>query len=620
MKKYNYNTLVIGSGAAAYNAALKLNQNGVTDFVIITENRYAGTSRNTGSDKQTYYKLTLSGDTADSVYEMAQTLYEGGAMDGDNALVEAALSPSCFLDLCNIGVAFPQNRYGEYIGYKTDHDPKNRATSVGPYTSKFMTESLEKIIMEKNILMHDFTQVIRVLTKDNEVTGLLALDENFEMVEYNCKNIIFATGGPAGIYKLSVFPQSHFGSSGLAYLAGVKGQNVTLWQYGLASVNPRWNVSGSYMQVLPRFVSIDDLGNEYEFLNDYFDTKADMLDKVFLKGYQWPFDIRKLENGSSIVDILVYKELLKNRKVYLDFTKNPNNNEDIDFKTLGKDTLDYLQAAGVTHGNPYERLYIMNKPAIDFYLDNGVDIKNEYLEISLCAQHNNGGLKVDSWWQTNVKGFFACGEVAGTHGIYRPGGSALNAGQVGSKRAAMFISSLTNKELIPNDIEAINEVSNLLEISQTSNIIEKFDYFTNKMSLYASTIRNIHDINLFKEEVLNAIKNYKTEITINNINQSKLFYRLYDILVTQYIYLYSMQDFLTNGDISRGGCLYAESDIDYDNLEVLYKGKESNNLIQEVSYQNYDCSFLYREPRIIPNEDNFFENVWRQYRENKNIY
>ena len=69
----------------------------------------------------------------------------------------------------------------------------------------------------------------------------------------------------------------------------------------------------------------------------------------------------------------------------------------------------------------------------------GVDLRTEMLEIALCAQHNNGGLSTDLWWQTNVPGLYAAGEVAGTHGVYRPGGSALNAGQVGSMRAAQHI-------------------------------------------------------------------------------------------------------------------------------------------------------------------------------------
>ena len=78
----------------------------------------------------------------------------------------------------------------------------------------------------------------------------------------------------------------------------------------------------------------------------------------------------------------------------------------------------------------------MNAPAVSLYKDKGVDLTSEPLEIALCAQHNNGGLAIDCWWQTNLEGFFAAGEVSASHGVYRPGGSALNAGQVGSTRAA----------------------------------------------------------------------------------------------------------------------------------------------------------------------------------------
>ena len=59
---------------------------------------------------------------------MADTLFAGRCVDGDIALCEAALSTQCFLKLVELGVPFPRNRYGEYIGYKTDHDPRRRAT------------------------------------------------------------------------------------------------------------------------------------------------------------------------------------------------------------------------------------------------------------------------------------------------------------------------------------------------------------------------------------------------------------------------------------------------------------------------------------------------------------
>ena len=89
-----------------------------------------GTSRNTGSDKQTYYKMNLSGDSPDSPHAMAEDFFRGKCVDGDNAYAEAALSVPSFLHLASLGVPFPVNRFGEYVGYKTDHDPRRFAIFI----------------------------------------------------------------------------------------------------------------------------------------------------------------------------------------------------------------------------------------------------------------------------------------------------------------------------------------------------------------------------------------------------------------------------------------------------------------------------------------------------------
>lgn len=341
-KIISLNTVVVGTGASGFNAADRLFSYGQKDIAIVTDHVLAGTSRNTGSDKQTYYKLTLSGDEQDSVASLAENLFSGGCVDGDIALCEASLSAMSFLKLCDLGVPFPVNRYGEYIGYKTDHDPRRRATSVGPYTSKKMTECLEQAVNDKNITIYDGYQVVSILVKDNKTQGLVCLNiknpNEPEFVIINCTNVIYATGGPAGMYADSVFPHGHFGATGLALESGVIGKNLTEWQFGLASIKPRWNVSGTYMQVLPKFISTDKDGNDKkEFLNDFFeDETGDMLSKIFLKGYQWPFDCRKVSDGSSIIDILVYIETyVKGRRIFLDFRENPNDLE-IPFKDMDR--------------------------------------------------------------------------------------------------------------------------------------------------------------------------------------------------------------------------------------------------------------------------------------------
>ena len=232
--------IIIGSGAAGFQAALRLYQNGERDLAIITENIKSGTSRNTGSDKQTYYKLTLSGNDADSVRNMAEDLFAGQCVDGDQALCEAALSARCFFALTELGVPFPCTEHGEFMGYKTDHDRGRRATSAGPYTSKLMTEALERSVKEKQILILDQMQAIQILTYMNQVN--IHSEPAYKIIW--CKNVILATGGPAGMYHDSVYPVSQTGSTGMAFEAGASGKNLTEWQFGMASLNPRWNVSG----------------------------------------------------------------------------------------------------------------------------------------------------------------------------------------------------------------------------------------------------------------------------------------------------------------------------------------------------------------------------------------
>ena len=597
MRSFKRECIVVGTGAAGYNAACRLKQQGV-HVAIVTEGINVGTSRNTGSDKQTYYKLGLGGAEADSVHKMAQNLFDGGRTDGDNALCEAALSTRCFMNLCELGVPFPVNRYGEYVGYKTDHDPYARATSVGPLTSKFMTEALEKHAKALGVEIFDGYLAVEVLKKDGAVCGLLCLEQaSGELVGFQCGDIVLATGGPAGIYADSVYPECHTGTSSLALLAGAKAQNLTLWQYGLASTHPRWNVSGTYMQVLPRFVSVDPDGTEHEFLLEAFPDPYQALSLVFLKGYQWPYDPRKAKDGSSQIDMLVYRECTqKKRRVYLDYTRNPFGLEEIEFSRLSAEAHAYLKGANATFGTPIQRLARMNTPAIELYRSKGVELEKEYLEIALCAQHNNGGIAVDAWWQTCVSGLYAAGECAGTHGISRPGGSALNAGQVGSLRAAQYVAKHPNvmaEDAVFAKILAERAEANHVCAQAAEDDLERCMAATQRrMSDSAAAVRD-------REKIAQALSQTQAELdalpekaAVCGASRRYLYFKLRDVLVTQCAVLTAM----------------------------LEDTRTDRDLVQETCLENGRFSCRWRPVRPIPEVDNFFENVWRGYRENQNIY
>lgn len=681
-------TVVVGTGSAGYCAADRLWELGHDDIVMVADKVRAGASRNAGSDKQTYYKVTLSGSEPDSVREMAETLFSGGAMDGDNALAEAALSARGFIRLCDLGVPFPQNRYGEFVGYKTDHDPRQRATSVGPYTSRTMVEQLEKKVIRNGTRVFDECRVVDVVVSPDgqggtQVAGLLVLRTNISsrsgespFLFFRCRNIVYATGGPAGIYAKRVFPNGQWGASGAALRAGVNGKNLTEWQFGLGSIKPRWNVSGTYMQAIPRFVSTDSDGNdEREFLTETIDDYGRLISLVFLKGYQWPFDARKAADGSSLIDLLVYRETaLRGRRVFLDFRKNPVRTR-FDHSELQPEAHEYLRRADALFGTPIERLRHMNEPAYRFYLDRNpyIDLEKQMLEVDVCAQHNNGGLTVDVWWQSNVRGFFPVGEAAGSHGVYRPGGAALNSGQVGATRAAQYIAAnggpplLTESEFLEAADPVLNAALDLLsratgraEQGTPDNTAEMLSRIQELMSEKAGPVRSSDSILEALEQVSAWASEYSEAVSADPTSRRSISrtFLVRDILMTAHVYLSAMADYISHNGQSRGSVIYSDpsgslprkghgSEPDKElNLPEIFRFKLDNGAlddqVQETELPGSSflqsgeepaapadsavkplpgkVEFRWRHRRPIPQDDEFFENVWRDFRATGNIY
>jgi len=616
MKNFEFEAVVIGTGCAGYNAADWLYDLGVKDVAIITEGVRCGTSRNTGSDKQTYYKLSLAGDAPDSVLGMATTLFEGGAMDGDVALAEAANSARCFMKLAGLGVNFPTNEYGEFVGYKTDHDPCSRATSIGPYTSKKMTEVLEDSVARKGITVLDGVQAIRVLTDGGRVTGILAvnnaLTDRVEFVGIKTPYVIIATGGPASVYFDSVYPLGHTGNSSLALDAGADFGNLSEWQYGLASTDFRWNVSGTYQQVLPRYISVDSEGVEREFLLDYFDDPAEAIKNVFLKGYEWPFDVRKI-HGSSYIDLIVYREsVLLGRAVYMDFRREPTGITE-DFSSLDPVSYEYLKNSDALIPTPIARLRKMNPGAIELYRSNGIDITKEPLRVAVCAQHNNGGIRIDSNWQTTVRGLYAAGEAAGSLGIFRPGGSALNSCQVGSLRAAQHIAYDADNSVSENFDSilsaAIAEETAFIESTrgESSTVIATREKYQKRMSKSFAFLRSLPDMRAALADISADLDAFSVENSWASPIDIPQLYKNLDIIKMQKLIgsaiLYTAERFGSRGSafVTDGG--------DVMDRRPLPENTEGRGEVVVASAGEIKCVPV----RPIPERELWFERAWNKY-------
>ena len=651
------NTVVVGSGAAARNAALQLVRHGVRDVAIVTERWNAGTSYNAGSDKQTYYKLSLAGASVDSPQLLAHDLWAGGCMHGDIALCESNHSAQAFYNLVEVGVPFPHDRHGGYAGYRTDNDSRGRATSAGPLTSKLMCEYLGCTLAREDVSIFDRHQVIALLTRpglscsgtdQHAVCGAVALDkaklggDSYGLVAFNAQNVILATGGPGGMYKNSVYPQSQLGSTGLALKAGAIAHNLTESQFGLASVGFRWNLSGSYQQVIPRYLSTaPDGSDEREFLNAHFPDMPALASATFRKGYEWPFDCNNITNhGSSLIDLLVYRETESlGRKVFLDYVHNPYGGDGLppfDLSMLDDEARDYLERSGALQETPIARLLKLNEPAIELFRDHKINLAQDQLEVSVCAQHNNGGLRANLWWESNLRHLFPVGEVCGTHGTRRPGGAALNSGQVGSLRAALYIAeNYTQPPLDLNTFKKVAEsqvdecvafcarVCDGAGIQQSITPALAIGDIQERMSRVAAHVRDPDLV----DEALTAARQLwrcaKQELRIGSAKSLPVAFRAADLCLTHMIYLEAIQAYLKAGGYSRGsivvldpsGELPATTMGDQWRFRLNEPDASVDKEILEIHLDAQEQAVKQWVPvRPVPSSDEWFETVWRDYR------
>jgi len=450
------------------------------------------------------------------------------------------------------------------------------------------------------------------------------------------------------LYQTSVYPAVHNGAIGLALREGAAAANLPESQFGLASIKHRWNVSGTYMQVIPRVVSTDADGqsNPREFLFDAFTNHTTNPDAakigklyslLFLKGYQWPFDSRKLQDGSSLIDSLVFTETSqRNRRVFLDYRQNPIGLDEAVLSEEAKTSLAKSGVANVAATTPIERLETMNPAAIQMYLEHGIDLRREMLEIALCAQHNNGGLAGTHWWESvNISHLFPVGEVNGSHGVARPGGSALNAGQVGAFRAAEFIRHRYAETTLDYDaaLQAAQErLSKLQTWCETAKKSETHwrksrEHLQQWMSLSGGAMRKLETIHSGLQFLTNQFKQLnECGVSYDGEHDKHEALRNLHLTFAAITYLHAICFAIESGVGSRGSSAvfsqdeqsareHATSAREHQQHEPENTTFRDKVLMTQYDISTQQISHLWHPCRPIPESDLWFETVWARFRE-----
>jgi hypothetical protein len=342
-----------------------------------------------------------------------------------------------------------------------------------------------------------------------------------------------------------------------------------------------------------------------------------------------------------MIDILVHNEMIhRNRKVFIDFRENPRhtgNLKPFELDSLSPEALDYLQRSGATQPTPIQRLAHMNQPSIDLYQQMGVDLASEPLEVGVCAQHCNGGFDVDTWWESNIDRLFVIGELAGTHGIKRPGGSALNAGQVGALRAAQRIAHVYHGQ--PDETsrfqssatESLDRIAPLLEKSKhmdnsTPSAEDVRTSIQQRMSQSAGMVRSRDQL----ARALNKANDQWQQLLRNppRPTRTHAFVELLEtqeLALTQRAFMNAILALLDKGSGSRGSHLVAspEGALPHPDLSDAWRFLPENQDLRDeiltIGFDHRSDTFTTKSvpPRRADSTDNWFEQIWADYRQGR---
>ncbi|TDT68116.1 L-aspartate oxidase [Hypnocyclicus thermotrophus] len=405
---YNCDVLIIGSGLAALNLAINLDKS--IDILIVSNSKL--------KDCNSYLAqggITTIKDEKDKELFIKDTLVAGeNANDIETINFVSENANKSIQNLVKLGVPFNKDKNNNLIYTKEAAHSTNRILYCDDSSGKVIWKTIfSHIINRKNIDIIDNVEIVDIKSENNNCYGAIGIDENKNIMNFNSKITVLATGGIGGLFKNS----TNFNN--------IKGIGV--------SIALRHNIKVKdleYIQMHPT-----------AFYSTNSDKRFLISESVRGEGAYIVNDI-----GERFVN-----ELLPRNKVSERILKEKKN-RNIDFvyldaRHLGKN---YLQ-------NRFPKIY-------NFCLENGYDMSKDLIPIHPSQHYFMGGIAVDKNSKTSMNNLYACGEVSctGLHGKNRLASNSLLEAVVFSESAANSI----NKEINSKDPKIINYTNNLFEIKK----------------------------------------------------------------------------------------------------------------------------------------------------------
>ena len=385
MNYYDY--IVIGSGIAGLYSALLAIEHG--SVLIVTKGGIEDC--NTRHAQGGIAAAIGKNDSAELHFK--DTMNAGDGLCNEEAvriLVDEA--PDRIADLIGFGVPFDTVNGEVALTREAAHSVSRILHAGGDATGEYIEVTLSEQVRMSPVKVLEYCLATEIILSGGQVCGIKAIDFRSGFIEeFGCKFIILATGGAGRLFKYTTNGDTATGDGiALAFQSGAEIADMEFFQFHptalkLPGVSP-FLISEAVRGEGGVLRNVDNRRFMPDYSQDADLAPRDVVARSIL------FEMRK--TGSD--------------RVFLDVTQVPATRTTTRFPHIYR-----------------------------FCLDHGLDITRVPIPVAPAAHYLMGGVKVNTWGETNIPGLFAAGETActGVHGANRLASNSLLEVLVFSKRS-----------------------------------------------------------------------------------------------------------------------------------------------------------------------------------------
>jgi L-aspartate oxidase len=252
----------------------------------------------------------------------------------------------------------------------------------GDATGEQIEVTLSQRVRQSDIKVLEYALATRIIVKDGHAEGIIIQDTRTGQAdEYACRCLILATGGAGRLFKYTTNSDVATGDGiPLAYQAGAEIADIEFFQFHPTALR---------LPGVPPFLISEAVRGEGGILRNVEDYR-------FMPDYAPEAELAPRD----VVARAIVTEMRKtsSERVFLDVR--------------------HLPAQLVT--NRFPHIY-------RFCLERGLDITKGLIPVAPAAHYLMGGIRVNTWGETNIAGLFAAGECSctGVHGANRLASNSL---------------------------------------------------------------------------------------------------------------------------------------------------------------------------------------------------